>query len=65
MGLLFKRTIKKLEVCESLINRTRTNDGQYLIHDDTAYNIEHDLDFESLLQKSYPPIISESLKNVI
>ena len=37
--MLTKRFIKKFEICDSLINRNRTQDGISLIHDDTYYNM--------------------------
>lgn len=63
--LLFKRGLKKFEVCESLINRNRSQDGLYLVHEDTIYNEEYSVDFEHILEKNYPPLITDTLKNIM
>mgnify|MGYP006869352332 CR=1 FL=1 len=35
--VVFKKVMRKFEVTDNLVNRDRTQDGTYLIHEDSAY----------------------------
>ena len=65
VAVMFKKGFKKFEVCENLINRNRTHDGFFLAHEDTFYNISSNINFDSISEKKYPPLIENTLAKVL
>jgi hypothetical protein len=61
-----KKGVKKFEVCDSLKNRNRSQDGVTLVNYDDSAHHEEDLQcMKDLLYTSHPPIIEKFLKAVI
>ena len=63
--LLQKKNIRKLDICESLIHRNRSNDGLSLIHDDTLQGVDPNIDYEKVLDSVYPPLLAQHLTKII
>ena len=65
VAVMFKKGLKKFEICESLINRNRTHDGYFLAHEDSFYNISSNINFDLVMNKKYPPLIENTLAKVL
>lgn len=62
--LLQKRNLRKVDVCESLVNRNRSHDGMSLLQDDNFVGLSA-FDFDEMLKSNYPPNITEALTQII
>lgn len=66
IGMLTKRGIKKLEICESLANRNRSQDGTMLLHEDNNFSMDSsNLNFDRLFDSSHPPLIDKFLYKIL
>mgnify|MGYP003463386328 CR=1 FL=1 len=57
LAILTKRAVKKLEICDSLINRNRSQDGVSLIHEDNFNNMDPQFDYRSMFNNAHLPLI--------
>jgi hypothetical protein len=44
-----KKGIKKIEICDSLVNRDRSSDAFTLVQDDIFNNLNSKINFQSLI----------------
>lgn len=65
LAMLTKRGVKKIEVIDSLINRNRTQDGISLLHEDTFYNMEPQLDFTAIYNNKHSALVEKFLWGVM
>ena len=65
IAVLMKKSVRKVDVCDSIVNRNRSHDGINLLQEDSFYNIDTFTNYEKLLDSTYPPFLTDHLSRIM